>query len=241
MRYLVNIKYDGTLYYGFQKQPDVISVQEHIEKVLSKILNDKITITGSSRTDRGVHANDFYFHFDIQRNINTDKLTKSLNSLTNLDIYVKKTILVNDEFHARYNVVSKEYKYVINTGVYNPFTRNYILQYNTDIDIELLKEASNYLIGTHDFKSFTSDNEKDNTIRTINYINIEKESDIVTIYVSASGFLKYMVRNIVGLLLDINEGKKQKEDIPYIIECKDRTKLGLCAPSHALYLNKTEY
>lgn len=241
MRYLVNISYCGLNYYGFQSQPNEDTVEGNIINALSKILNKKIKITGCSRTDKGVHALDFYFHFDYEEEVNLDKIKKSLNSLTSDDIYIKEIKKVNDEFHARYNVLNKEYKYVINTGEYNPIKRNIELEYNKKIDIKLLKKASKHLIGTHNFKSFTSDNEKENYIRTINYIKIIKEKDLVTIYINADGFLKYMVRNIVGLLLDINEGKKETKDIPIILNSLDRSTLGIKAPAEGLYLNKVNY
>lgn len=241
MRYLVNISYNGELYYGYQKQPHKPTIEENIETCLSKILNQKINITGSSRTDRKVHALDFYFHFDYEKELDTEKVKKSLNSLTNEDIYIKSIKQVDDNFHARYSVLNKEYKYIINTGEYNPIKRNIELQYNKKINIDLIKEASKYLIGTHNFKSFTSDTEKENYTRTINYINIVEESEIITIYINADGFLKYMVRNIVGLFLDINEGKKEISDIPYILNSLDRRVLGTKVEPVGLYLNKVNY
>lgn len=241
MRYLVNIKYDGSNFNGFQIQKNDRTIQGEITKVLNKILNDEIKIVGCSRTDAGVHANDFYFHFDSLKDLDIQKLKHSLNSLLPDDIYVKNVKLVNDEFHARYSVKDKEYKYVINEGEYNPVKRNYELEYCKTIDTEKLEEAAKKLIGEKDFKAFTSDNEKENTIRCVKYIRIEKVNKIVNIYVNANGFLKYMVRNIIGLLLEINEGKKKIEDIDKIIESKDRTNLGICASSNGLYLNKVNY
>ena len=241
MRYLVNIKYDGSNFNGFQIQKNDRTIQGEITKVLNKILNDEIKIVGCSRTDAGVHANDFYFHFDSLKDLDIQKLKHSLNSLLPDDIYVKNVKLVNDEFHARYSVKDKEYKYVINEGEYDPVKRNYELEYCKTIDTEKLEEAAKKLIGEKDFKAFTSDNEKENTIRCVKYIRIERVNKIVNIYVNANGFLKYMVRNIIGLLLEINEGKKKIEDIDKIIESKDRTNLGICASSNGLYLNKVNY
>ncbi len=241
MRYLVNISYDGTNYYGFQIQKDKVTIEGEIERKLSKILNRDIKITGCSRTDKGVHANDFYFHFDYDDIINTKKLIKGLNDLTNKDIYIRNIEMVNDEFHARYNVISKEYVYIINTGEYSPTKRNIEFEYNKLINIDLLKEATKFIIGTHDFKSFTSDNEKDNYVRTINYIRFKEENEILKIYINADGFLKYMVRNIIGLFLELNEGKKNINDINSILESRDRTKLGITASSEGLYLNKVNY
>ena len=220
MRYKVCICYDGTNYYGFQKQKDKLTIQSELERVLSKIFNESINITGCSRTDRGVHANNFYFHFDTQKEKDTSKLVVSMNKLLPKDIYTKSISKVNNEFHARYSVISKEYIYLIDTGVYKPTLRNILLEYNKNIDVSKLEKASNYLIGTHDFKSFTSD-ERENTIRTIN--------------------LKYMIRNIVGLFLEINEGIKSVSDVSKILESKDRTRLGKKTESSGLYLNEVNY
>lgn len=241
MRYLVNMCYDGTDYYGFQIQRDKKTIQGELEKILSKILNENVSIVGCSRTDKGVHANDYYFHFETLKEIDLGKLTKSLNSLLDDSIYIKNIKEVDNEFHARYSVKDKEYLYVINTGEYCPTRRNIELEYNKCIDVKLLKEASKYLIGKHDFKSFTSDSEKDNYVRTINYIKFEEKNEILNIYLNADGFLKYMVRNIIGLFLELNDGKKNLTDIEGILESKDRTMLGVSAPSVGLYLNKVNY
>lgn len=241
MRYLVNMKYDGTLFYGFQIQDNERTIEGEITTTLSKIFNSDIKVVGCSRTDRGVHANNYYLHFDSDKKVDEIKLKKSLNDLTSEDIYIKNVKVVNEEFHARYSVKNKEYVYLINTLEYDPTKRNIEYQYCKPIDIETIIKASKYLIGEKDFRSFTSDNEKENTIRIINYINIENVNGIVKVYVNGNGFLKYMVRNIVGLFLDINEGKIKIEDIENIITSKDRTKLGMCAPACGLYLNRVNY
>lgn len=241
MRYLVNISYDGSDYYGFQIQKNKKTIEGEIESVLSKILNDNINIIGCSRTDKGVHAKDFYFHFDTLKEINIDKLMYALNRLTTDNIYIRNIRKVEDNFHARYNVINKEYVYVINMGEYTPYKRNIELEYNKSIDIDKLKIASKYLIGEHNFKSFTSGNEVDNYVRKINYINFEVKNDILKIYINGNGFLKYMVRNIVGLFLNINENKISIEDIPNIMDSLDRSKLGEKVSSSGLFLNKVNY
>ena len=124
--------------------------------------------------------------------------------------------------------------------MYKPTLRNILLEYNKNIDVSKLEKASNYLIGTHDFKSFTSD-ERENTIRTINYIKFEKDKDILKIRINGDGFLKYMIRNIVGLFLEINEGIKSVSDVSKILESKDRTRLGKKTESSGLYLNEVNY
>ncbi len=241
MRYLCEISYDGYLFYGFQRQKDKRTVCSLVEEVLGKVLNENILIVGASRTDRGVHANSFYFHFDCEKVLDTEKLKVSLNKLISNDIYFKNITIVNEDFHARYSVKSKEYVYVINMGEYNPTRRNYELEYNKKINIKLLKKAGKYLVGEHDFKSFTSDSMGKNTIRRINYIKFKKTKELLIISIEANGFLKYMIRNIIGLFLEINENKKTPIMTKEILESKDRTKLGIKAPASGLYLNKIKY
>lgn len=241
MRYLCEISYDGYLFYGFQRQKDKRTVCSLVEEVLRKVLNENILIVGASRTDRGVHANSFYFHFDCEKVLDTEKLKASLNKLISNDIYFKNITIVNEDFHARYSVKSKEYVYVINMGEYNPTRRNYELEYNKKINIKLLKKASKYLVGEHDFKSFTSDSMGKSTVRRVNYIKFKKNKELLIISIEANGFLKYMIRNIIGLFLEINENKKTPIMTKEILESKDRTKLGIKAPSSGLYLNKIKY
>lgn len=241
MRYLCSCSYDGLQYYGSAKQPQKRTICGSLEEEISKILNKKTTITACSRTDKGVHANIFYFHFDTDKKIDTNKFKNSLNKLTPEDINIHTLEEVKEDFHARYNVKTKEYKYIINEGKYSVTKRNYELEYNKPIKLKQIKKAAKYLIGKHNFKSFTSDDEKENYIRTIKYIKIEKKDEIINIYICADGFLKYMVRNIIGLFLEINEGKKKIEDIPKILESENRTTLGIKAKPNGLYLNKVNY
>ncbi len=241
MRYLVNISYDGNYFYGFQKQKNKMGVQNKIEEVFSKILNENISIVAASRTDRYVHAYNQYFHFDTLKDLNIQDFKYRVNKMINKEIYIKNIIKVSDDFHARYNVKSKTYLYKINIGTYNPIEKNYILQYNKEIDIVLLKKACKKIKGKHDFKSFTSDKDKDNYVRDIKNIEVVKEKNYVYIKVEASGFLRYMVRNIVGLLIDINDEKIKISDINDIFIAKDRSKINKPAPANALYLEKIIY
>ena len=241
MKYLSLITFDGTLYYGTQVQKDKPTINSIIEHTLSKILNEKITIVSCSRLDRGVHALNYYFHFITDKQLDLNKFKNSFNKLINKDIYMKSITKVDDSFHARYSVINKEYMYIINTKDYNPLYNNHLLEYNRPINVLLLKKASRHLLGTHDFKSFTSDKEKLNTIRKINYIKIKEKKGIVYIYINSNGFLRYMVRNIIGMLLDINENKIKLSDIDNILLSKDRTKLNSPSPSMGLYLSKVNY
>jgi tRNA pseudouridine38-40 synthase len=240
MRYLINLSYDGSKYYGYQTQKKERTVEGELEKLLSKVLNDNINTIASSRTDRGVHAYNQYCHFDYNKLIDTKKLTHSLNSLLDGTIYIKKIIKVNNDFHARYNVSNKEYIYKINMGEYNPIDKDYILQYNKSIKRELLDNFIKIMSGKHNFRSFTSDKDNNNYERDIT-IDYKISNKVLYLRFYSSGFLRYMIRNIVGLLLEINDGKKSLEDIKYIFDSKSRCSLGTPAEPCGLYLNKVEY
>ncbi len=237
----MTFSYDGTLYSGYQKQNDKSSIQEEIERVLSKIFNEKTKISSSGRTDSGVHALNQTAHFDTSKKIDVDKLRHSINSLMKKDIYIKKIKKVSNNFHARYNVKKKEYIYKINIGEYNPIQRNYVYQYNKYLDIESMKKAINLFLGEHDFKSFSTDTLDKDTIRTIYNVKITKNKNEITISFIGNGFLRYMVRNMVGLLIEIGSGKREYNCVTNILEAKDRTKSGIKAPSCGLYLKSVKY
>lgn len=241
MRYLINFKYDGSSYYGFQIQKDKITVEETLEKTISQIFNEKINLIGCSRTDRGVHALDFYAHFDSEKEKDINILKDSINKMCDGSIYIKNIKFVSNDFHARYNVKNKEYVYKIYTGEYDPVKRSYSLEYKKPINIPLLKKVANKLEGKHDFKAFTTGIGEENSVRRINYIKIVKEKEYVNIYINSTGFLRYMVRNIIGLMLEINEGKKDISIISQLFKNKDRTENAKTAVPHGLYLNKVNY
>ncbi len=243
MRYLIKFSYDGTNYSGFQKQKGLNTIEEKLEEALTKINNGKkTTITATGRTDKGVHALCQYGHADIDVNITDKKLKRAMNSNLPDDIHVIDAKEVDKDFHARYNVKEKEYKYYINIGEYNPLERNYVYQYNYNLNIDNMKEAIKYFEGEHDFRSFVTDNkEKENCVRTITYTNIEQKDNIITITFKGNGFLRYQVRNMVGLLIKIGENKISPDSVEKIIESKDRTKASKTAPAEGLYLTKVIY
>ena len=240
MRYLINLSYDGSKFYGYQVQKNKISVEGEIERVLSKILNTKINSIGSSRTDRGVHAINQYCHFDFEKKLDFKKLAYAMNGLIDKSIYIKKICLVSNDFHARYSVYKKEYIYKINLGEYDPINKDYIFQYNKKISNELLDKFCFLMSGMHNFKSFTSDKDKLSYERNIN-ITYKIQNKILFLKFESSGFLRYMIRNIVGLLLDINDGKKSIDEISNIFASMDRTSCGRCANPEGLYLNKIDF
>ncbi len=238
MRFLIKFSYDGTNYSGYQKQPGLNTIEGKLEEALTKINNGvKTTITSTGRTDKKVHALSQYGHADIKVSITEYKLKRALNSNLPADIHVIDTKIVNDNFHARYNVAEKTYKYIMNLGEYNPIERNYVFQYNYKLNINAMKKAIEYFKGTHDFRAFVTDNkEKENCIRTITETKIEEDNNKLTITFTGNGFMRYQVRNMVGILIKVGENKLEPNKIKEIIESKDRLKAGKTAPAEGLYL-----
>lgn len=246
MRYFITFSYDGSKYSGYQKQPKKRTVQGELEKVLKKINSNKVvSVSASGRTDAGVHALNQRAHFDLNNELEESRLKISLNGLLPKDIYVKTVEKVDDEFHARFNARAKEYIYKINMGEYNPIEVDYVYQYNNKLNVAEIERALKYLEGTHNFKSFTkADDEKEDYNRTIIKTNVmrnTKDINKITISILGTGFMRYMVRNIVGLLIEIGEGKRKSEDVFEILEAEDRTKAGKTAPASGLYLKDVYY
>ena len=243
MRFLIKFSYDGSAYCGFQTQKGKETIQEKLETALTKINNGKPTkIVASGRTDKKVHALCQCAHADLDVKITEYKLKRALNSNLPDDIHVIETKIVDNSFHARYNVIEKEYKYYINLGEYNPIERNYIFQYNYKLDIEKMQEAIKVFIGTHDFRAFVTENkEKENCIRTISKATIiEKDNKLIFTFIG-NGFLRYQVRNMVGILIRVGENKISPKDVEKILASKDRTKTGKTAPAEGLYLTNIKY
>ena len=246
MRYLITISYDGTMFSGYQKQPKERTVQGELEKVVKEINGGKKTeVCGSGRTDAKVHALAQKVHFDLDTKITTEKLHKALNSLLPSDIYVRKVEEVAEDFHARFSAIGKEYIYMLNMGEYNPLERNYVYQHQGKLDVVEMERAMKYLEGTHNFKSFTkTDEEKDDYVRTISQTNLirdTKDVNKLTLVFLGDGFLRYMVRNMVGTLIEIGEGKRRSEEIIDILKSEDRTQAGKTANPEGLYLRNVFY
>lgn len=246
MRYLMTFSYDGSKYKGYQKQEKERTIQGELEKALKKMAgNKKVDVHSSGRTDAKVHAISQKAHFDLDTKMTCDNMKKALNSLLPDDIYIKNVEEVNDTFHARYSAKAKEYVYVINMGEYNPIMKDYEYQYNKKLDVVEMERALKYLEGTHDFKSFTkADDEREDYTRTIIQTNLTrdlKQVNKITISFLGTGFMRYMVRNMVGTLIEIGEGKKHSEEIIDILAAKDRRKAGITANPEGLYLKDVFY
>ena len=209
MRYLIHFSYDGTNFSGYQKQPGHRCVESELEKALYSINNYTDTkVVGAGRTDRGVHANHQCAHFDLSISITPYKLKCALNSLLPDDIHVFNVEEVSNDFHARYMVKEKKYKSIINCGEYNPIERNYVFQYGHKLDVEKMKKEITSFIGVHDFKPFVSEESvKEDYKREIFDAYIEEENEKIIFYFIGSGFMKYQVRNMVGILFKIGKGK----------------------------------
>ena len=238
MKVLGICSYKGTNYYGWQKQVGVISVQSKIEEVLSQIYDTQITITGSGRTDAGVHARKQYFHFISEKEKDLKQLAYAMNKMLPDDIQILSFTKVDDDFHARYNAKRKIYEYDIllkNKDVFN-YDLAYI--YPMDLDIDLLKEALNLFIGEHNYQDFTSKEEDEgNFVRTIYNIEVIKDKELIKIIFEGNGFMRYQIRNMVGTAVAV---ANKKEDISFIKnhlnDKKSREIIAYKAPAVGLYL-----
>lgn len=246
MRYFITFSYDGSKYSGYQKQPKAVTIQGEIEKALKKLNSNKeVSLVASGRTDAGVHAYNQHAHFDLDNQLTCKKIKDGLNGLIPDSIYISSVKEVSSKAHARFDVTAKEYIYKINMGSYNPIEKDYVYQYNKKLDIPEIERALKYLEGTHDFRSFVKiDEEKEDYTRTILHTSLIRDTknvNLITISFLGTGFMRYMVRNMVGMLIEIGQGKYKSESIIDVLDAKDRKKAGICAPACGLYLKDVYY
>ncbi len=240
MRYFLELSYNGKNYYGWQVQPDVITVQEKLTKALSTILRETITIVGAGRTDTGVHASQMYAHFDTDKDLD-DNFTYKLNAILPNDIAIYKTIRVANDAHARFDATNRSYEYKIWLGR-NPFLLDTSWQINYNIDVALMNEAARILFLYEDFECFSKVKTDVHTFNcTISRAEWKLEEKELTFYISANRFLRNMVRAIVGTLLDVGLGKISIADFKTIIESKNRSKAGMSVPAKGLFLTEVAY
>ncbi len=235
--------YRGTNYHGFQRQNNAITVQAVLEKAVSKVLNEPVTIIGCSRTDTGVHANEFCFNVKTESNIRTIGFCRGVNGELPDDISILSCEDVPLDFHARFDCKGKEYIYKMHCSESkDPFGSDLAYHYRRKFDVEAAKKAAAHLVGTHDFASFCADcTSVSTTVRTIYSLEIENNGTSVIILVKGDGFLYNMIRIIAGTLMDVSEGRISPDDIPAILAAKDRLRAGRTAMAHGLYLNKVFY
>lgn len=243
MRYLIKFSYDGTNFCGYQKQPGKRTVEESFESALYSINNHQNTsIYASGRTDSGVHALCQCAHFDLSIDITLYKLKCALNSLLPNDIHVFSTEIVDKDFNSRFMVKAKTYEYYINVGEYSPIFRNYIYQYNKQLDIKKMKEALQHLIGKHDFKNFVSPEcIKNDYVREIYSASIEEKEDIIKFTFTGNGFMKYQVRNMVGTIVKVGAKKLDSNDVKNILNGNTPITKIFTINSQGLYLKNVEY
>ena len=240
----LTIQYDGSRYKGFQRLKDNDNtIQGKIEDVLTRMTEEKIEIIGSGRTDMGVHAYKQVANFKTNSNLSVEKMNDYLYKYLPEDIVIKDIYEVDDRFHARYNAKGKVYLYKINNVKHHDvFLRKYTTHVEKPLDIEAMKEASKYLIGEHDFTSFASSkSKKKSNVREIYSITINKNKEVIDIFVEGNGFLYNMVRIIVGALIDVGLHRKSPEDIKEMLERKDRSQASDTAPAKGLYLYSVKY
>lgn len=239
----LTIEYDGKCYNGWQKQPNKLNIQGEIERAIYNITKEEIDLIGSGRTDAGVHALGQVANFKTNSEISIEKLPLAINSQLKNSIVIKEAEEVDERFHSRYNAKHKTYRYIINnskcgTAIY----RNLEYSYPFKLDAEKMKQASKYFEGEHDFKAFkSSGTSSKNSVRTIYKAIVKQEGEKIIIELTGNGFLYNMVRIISGTLLDVGLGKIQPEEIPEMIESKDRQRAGKTLPAHGLYLVEVKY
>jgi len=242
--YFITIEYDGSNYHGWQRQKGVLTIQEVIESRLAIMTGENITVWASGRTDAGVHALAQTAHFLSRTKIPPDALWRGLNSLLPEDIVIKELKTVPRKFHARFHAKSKVYEYrVLNRPLRSALQRNYIWHVPHELKLEAMQEALKILKGEHDFKAFQASGTKvKNTVRTLFRAEMAKKpGDVLIFTFEANGFLRYMVRNMVGTLIDLGKGKFSVDQIKEILESCDRQKAGMTAPARGLYLVEVKY
>ena len=237
MRVKLVVAYDGTDYCGWQVQPNGITVEEVLNRELSRLFKEEITVTGASRTDSGVHSLGNVAVFDTDTRMPAEKISYALNQRLPEDIVVQDSCEVPADFHPRFAASRKTYEYkILNRKFPMPTLRRDTLFYCHPLDEKRMRQGAAILVGTHDFTSFSSVKAQTNTfVRTVHELTVERtEDDIIHIRITGNGFLYNMVRIIAGTLLQVGAGKLEPEDVGRILAAKDRGAAGPTAPAHGL-------
>lgn len=244
MRVKLTIAYDGTAYCGWQIQPNGITVQEVLNEKLSEFFDQEISVVGASRTDAGVHALCNVCAFDVETRMPAEKIAFALNQTLPDDISVVDSCEVDADFHPRFHKGKKTYEYhILNRTFPDPTRRLYSLFYHRPLDYEAMNHAAAYLVGEHDFTTFSSIHAQTNTyVRRVYDCHVTRdENDMITIHIEGNGFLYNMVRIIAGTLIEVGWGKRTPESVGEILEAKDRALAGPTAPPEGLTLMQIEY
>lgn len=243
MRVAFIVEYDGTDYCGWQRQKNAVTVQEKIEDALLNLGKGHICVFGAGRTDSGVHAKGQCGHFDIDSNIPAEKFAFILNSYLPKDIRIKKSWLAESDFHCRFSAKGKRYIYrIVNEPHSSALLGRFTSHVPEQLDLEAMKQAAEYIKGTHDFASFcASGGSAKTTVRTVTRLDIEKQGGLIEITVEGTGFLYNMVRIIAGTLTDVGKHKKTPEQVRDIIEGKVRKYAGATAEAKGLTMDEVFY
>ena len=241
--YKFEISYDGTKFYGWEHQPKLDTVQGKIETALEKLVGEPVELIGAGRTDAGVHARKMVANAHMETDLSPEEIRDHMNEVLPESICINDVRVASDRFHARYNAVGKLYTYTCYIGDLKPiFNRKYVTVLDYKPDIEAMRKAAGYLIGEHDFKAFcTTPRTNKSTVRLVDRIEIVRKRDLLYFNFHGEGFLRNMVRILVGTLLEVGQGHMTPEQIIEILESKDRTKAGPTAPPQGLCLMEVEY
>ena len=240
MRYLMKVSYDGSGFYGFQRLNDYRTVQKVLEEALGVINKGEVLVKGASRTDKGVHAYGQMIHFDIDYDIPADRLMYAVNRILDNDIRVLDCKKVDNDFHARFNVKRKKYVYKINLGDFDCLKSRYFLQVYEKLDIDKMRECAKVFLGCHDFRNFVA-GERDNYLMCVEDIKFNMNNDILEIEFLGKSFYRYMVRNMVGAMLEVGMHKKEICDVSKMLDDYMIKKQMMTAPACGLYLMDIEY
>ena len=244
MRVKLTVAYDGTAYCGWQVQPNGITIQQVLNEKISELFHQKIAVVGASRTDSGVHALCNVCAFDVDTKMPAEKIPFALNQLLPEDISVVASEEVPADFHPRFHKGKKTYEYrILNRTFPDPVRRRYSLFYHRPLDANAMNEAAAYLVGEHDFTTFSSIHAQTNTfVRTVYDCHVSRDGDdMITIHIEGNGFLYNMVRIIAGTLIEVGYGRRTPESVGEILEAMDRSLAGPTAPPEGLMLMEIEY
>ena len=240
MRYLMKVSYDGSGFYGFQRLNEYRTVQKVLEEALGVINKGEVLVKGASRTDKGVHAYGQMIHFDVDYDIPADRLMYAVNRILDNDIRVLDCKKVGNDFHARFNVKRKKYVYKINLGDFDCLKSRYFLQVYEKLDIDKMMECAKVFLGCHDFRNFVA-GERDNYLMCVEDIKFNMNNDILEIEFLGKSFYRYMVRNMVGAMLEVGMHKKEICDVSKMLDDYMIKKQMMTAPACGLYLMDIEY
>lgn len=239
----LTLAYDGSAYHGFQYQSNAVTVQQTLETSLAQLFGEKIRIAGAARTDAGVHAYGQVVSLRTDSPIPADRIPSAVNGLLPRDIAVVAADEVPDTFHARFSAIGKIYQYrILNSAVPNPLLRNYAWQVLRPLQVELMHEAMQVLVGEHDFSAFqASGSSAKHPVRTLYNIQCRRNDDEIEFQFHGNGFLYHMVRNIVGTVVDIGAGKMAEAEFRRVFAGRNRSAAGATAPPQGLYLRRIFY